>query len=189
MTCIVAQVDDVGGIWMGGDSSASAGQSIEICKEEKVFSRGTMLIGYTTSFRMGQLLKHTLNVPVHDSHVNTLTYLVNDFTEAIRSCFKAAGLMKRIDEVEEAGQFLIGYRGRLYIIESDFAVLEPYLGFTAIGAGSEVAKGAMSVTRDMEPRERLMRALESAAEFCTCVRKPFYFRHRLPTRSEGATES
>lgn len=55
MTCVVGLVDK-GTVYIGVDSAAVQGWTRRKSRVAKVFHRGPFLIGYTTSFRMGQLL-------------------------------------------------------------------------------------------------------------------------------------
>ncbi|KKN17732.1 hypothetical protein LCGC14_0962700, partial [marine sediment metagenome] len=63
MTCIVGFIDDGGKAWMGGDSAGVAGHHTHPRRDPKVFRVGPVLIGYTSSFRMGQLLRYHLKIP------------------------------------------------------------------------------------------------------------------------------
>ena len=60
MTCIVGLEHD-GKVYMGGDSAAVGGMDVYPSRIPKVFQAGRYLIGYTTSFRMGQLLQYGLD--------------------------------------------------------------------------------------------------------------------------------
>ena len=55
MTCIVGLIDGRR-VWMGGDSAGVSGLDITVRADAKVFRNGDFLIGFTSSFRMGQLL-------------------------------------------------------------------------------------------------------------------------------------
>ena len=59
MTCIIGLVAD-GRVYLGGDSAAVHGWTRRRTRLRKVFRKGPFLVGYTTSFRMGQLLEHQL---------------------------------------------------------------------------------------------------------------------------------
>ena len=56
MTCIVGVVDK-GIVHMAGDKLGSNGFTKGISVRPKVFHNGDFLVGYTTSFYMGQLLE------------------------------------------------------------------------------------------------------------------------------------
>ena len=59
MTCIVG-LETPNGIMMGCDSAAVGGGNIFTTRLKKVFKRGKFLIGYSTSFRMGQVIQYKL---------------------------------------------------------------------------------------------------------------------------------
>ena len=62
MTCIVAWLEDEK-ICIGGDSAGVAVYNMQIRADEKVFKNGEMVFGFTSSFRMGQLLRFSLILP------------------------------------------------------------------------------------------------------------------------------
>ncbi len=63
MTCIVGVVKD-GVVYIGGDSAGVSGLRLIKRKDSKVFKRKGFIIGYTSSFRMGQLLRFKLDPPI-----------------------------------------------------------------------------------------------------------------------------
>ncbi|HEY3491359.1 MAG TPA: hypothetical protein VGK43_00305 [Solirubrobacterales bacterium] len=80
---------------------------------------------------------------------------------------------KKIENgVEEGGVFLVGWRGALYTIYSDFQVGRSVRGENAVGSGGELARGALFVAKG-EPRSRVKRALEAASVFNAGVAPPF----------------
>lgn len=172
MTCVVGLVHK-GTVYIGVDSAAVQGWTRRTSRVAKVFRRGPFLIGYTTSFRMGQLLQHHLDVPPQEAGTDDVAYLVTHFIEKARALFKDKGFTKVESNTEKGGQFLVGYRGRLYTVESDFQVGEHEDGYDAIGSGAEFALGAMAALPRLAPRPRLARALEIAAHFNMGVSGPF----------------
>lgn len=62
MTCIVGLVDQ-GNVWIGGDSAGVGGYDLMLRADQKVFRNGDFLMGFTSSFRMGQLLRYKLSPP------------------------------------------------------------------------------------------------------------------------------
>ena len=62
MTCIVGLVHE-GVVYIGGDSAGVARLSLTVRADEKVFRNSDFLMGFTTSFRMGQLLRYSLKPP------------------------------------------------------------------------------------------------------------------------------
>lgn len=172
MTCVVGLVDK-GTVYIGVDSAAVQGWTRRQSRVAKVFRRGPFLIGYTTSFRMGQLLQHHLDVSAQEPGQDDVAYLVTHFIEKARALFKDKGFTKVEANTEKGGQFLVGYRGRLYTVESDFQVGEHEEGYDAIGSGADFALGAMAALDRQKPRARIGRALEIAAHFNMGVCGPF----------------
>lgn len=178
MTCIVA-VEHDGKVYMGGDSAGSNGYSIAIMTEPKVFRRGKFLIGYTTSFRMGQLLQHTLKPPALTAEWadNIPGFMVAKFIPAVRKCLSDGGYLKKSDEVIKGGTFLVGFKGELYVVESDMQVGRVADGYYAVGSGSDLALGSMYTSGHFgnrrPPKARLLDALHSAAHHACGVAGPF----------------
>lgn len=171
MTCIVG-MEHKGEVWMGGDSAGTAGNMNQrIRGDKKVFKKGEFLFGFCGSFRMGQLLRHNLQLPPPQAAgVDDATYLVNDFVNAVKVCFSEG---KELPAGFE-GAFLIGYRGHLYNIEGDFQVGQPEAKFDACGSGADVAVGAMHASSgEKNPKKRIQTALEASALNNAAVRPPF----------------
>jgi len=172
MTCVVGLVHNKK-VYIGVDSAAVQGWTRRQTSLCKAFRRGPFLIGYTTSFRMGQLLEHHLDVPKQQPKQTDMHYLVTQLIEQARTLLKEKGFAKIEANNESGGQFLLGYRGRLYSVDSDFQVGEMTEGFDAIGSGGEFALGAMKALEKLPPTRRIRRALEVAAHFNMGVCAPF----------------
>ncbi len=189
MTCIVG-LEHEGVIYVGGDSAGVDENSLEICTrlDEKVFVLDDFIIGFSGSFRIGQLLRYALVVPDQPSRKDDMAFIVTDFVDAIRTMQKDKGSMTKENELEahEAG-LVVGYNGNLYVIESDFNVLKPADKYVASGLGAPVALGALHATENlnMKPEARIMLALAAAAHFNASVRPPFYIlRHPVPESAQ-----
>ena len=169
---------------MGADSGAVGSRFIRTTRLPKVFRNGPFLIGYVGSFRMGQVLEHHLVVPSHPEGESDLTYLVTRFIEAVRGTLRDKGVMAIERHKESGGQFLVGYRGRLYSISSDFHVGDMADGFDAIGSGAVIALGAMMALGGLPPRDRITRALEITEYYTVDVCRPFHL-HTLAPNGTG----
>jgi len=191
MTCIVA-VKKNGNIYMGGDSAAISDYDAMSTVNEKVFFLGEMLIGYTYSFRMGQLIQYNLELPEpqkprpsgFDAYIGDedMRYMVSQFIPAVRQCLKDGGYTKIENNTEEGGQFLVGYRGSIYKIDTDFQVLESTRPFHAIGCGAPYAMGLLQGIGIKKPNRAVCEALQAAGEFSAGVRPPYYVfqsRHNI----------
>ena len=174
MTCIIGWIKDKK-IYMGSDSAGSNSFIIMTRNDEKVFIRDEMIFGYTSSFRMGQLLRFSLKIPLRDPKLNAYEYMCTKFIDAVRDCFKDGGFLEKKDSVEEGGTFLVGYKGKLYKIEDDLQVGIPAETYSSVGGGMYFALGAMKVLQGSEerPEDIINKSLEAAESFCVSVRRPF----------------
>lgn len=175
MTCIVA-VKDNGKVLIGGDSLGSNYQTKTVRVDQKVFIKGDMLFGFTSSFRMGQILEYAFTLPERPVDVSDMQYLVGTFIPALMTCYKDNNWLKKEQEIVSGGVFLLGYRGEIYKIESDFQVgisTEPY---GACGSGAELALGSLHTTHryDIKAKERITLAIEAASHHVVSVGGPIH---------------
>lgn len=172
MTCIAA-VAEGKRVWIGADSAGVADYRITTRADEKVFINGPLLMGFTSSFRMGQLLRYSLVAPKHEAGVSDERYLATAFMDAVRACLRTGGWSTKTNEQEHGGEFIVGYKGRLHVIYSDFQVSTPVLPMAAVGCGAELALGSLWTSRGKKPKERVLAALDAAERFSAAVRRPF----------------
>lgn len=172
MTCIVGLVD-AGSVYIGGDSAGVSGYDLTVRADSKVFQNGSFLMGFTTSFRMGQLLRYAFRPPLQEPDLDVLAYLATAFVDGVRECLKAGGYALRKDEHESGGTFLIGYRGGLYTIDSDYQVAQSVDNWMAVGCGAAYALGALFAMQAEAPRQRILKALQAAERHSAGVRAPF----------------
>lgn len=172
MTCIVGLVDD-GVVYIGGDSAAVSGMDITVRVDRKVFKNGPFVMGFTSSFRMGQLLAYKLTPPVMAPGADAMGFMVSDFVESVRTCLRDGGFTTVNNSEESGGTFLVGYAGRLFTIDSDFQVGESVSGYAAVGCGAAYALGALQHIKSKSPAERVTKALETAASLSAGVCGPF----------------
>ena len=158
---------------MGADAAGVNGWSRTARADLKVFVNGPFVMGFTSSFRMGQLLRWTFVPPVRRVDIDDEQYMSTAFVDAVRGCLKAGGLAKKEHEVESGGTFLVGYNGRIWEVADDYQVGRVLAGFNAIGSGFELCLGALHVTADLEPEVRLRLALDAATRFSGAVCAPF----------------
>ena len=177
MTAIVALVEN-GKIYMGGDSAGVSGLRLTVRKDEKVFINSDFIIGFTTSFRMGSLLRYSFNPPEKPRDFTDEEFMNTKFVDAIRECFKAGGFATSDAGAEVGGQFIVGYNKRLYTIDSDYQVGMPADPFCAAGCGIDLCLGSMCSTKGKPPRDRICTALSAAERFSAGVRGPFVVKEK-----------
>lgn len=175
MTAIAGIVQD-GVVYIAGDSAGVSGTSLTVRADPKVFRRGGWVFGFTSSFRMGQLIRYKMKLPeVHGDNMRML--MCTEFVDALRTCLGDGGWASKENERESGGNFLAGVNGRLFEIYSDFQVAERIIPFTATGCGQDLMLGSLHATQDsgMHPEMRLQKALEAAAAFSAAVCPPFAY--------------
>jgi ATP-dependent protease HslVU (ClpYQ) peptidase subunit len=172
VTCVVGLVDK-GTVYIGSDSGAVSGSNLIVRADEKVFHNGPCLIGFASSFRMGQLLRYKFTPPPRAPHTDVFSYMATDFVDAVRECLKSGGYARQESGKETGGDFLVAYGGRLFYIASDFQVGEAAADYYVIGSGAQVALGALYVSEQMASKKRVLTALEAAEQFNTDVHHPF----------------
>lgn len=187
MTCVVAYKHE-SGIYMGADSAGTAINWLSVPRfDPKIYrvSNGEdhFLFGFTTSFRMGQILGRRFVPPTRGSTAIE-NYMVVDFIDALRECMKAAGFAKKEHEQETSGTFLVAYCGRIFVVEDNYSVGESTWPFNAVGSGADLALGSMytslAAPNLLTPEHIVGHALHAAHAFNAAVRGPFVFE-RLDT--------
>ncbi|WP_213161407.1 hypothetical protein [Kaustia mangrovi] len=125
---------------------------------------------------MGQILAHHLEVPDYRIGSDVEHFMATEFVDAVRSCLSSGGFATSKDGREAGGDFLVGFVGRLFMVQEDFAVTEPANSFAAVGSGWQLALGAMAVSTRRAPAKRIAAALGAAAQMHSYVREPFCIR-------------
>lgn len=183
MTCIVGVVGDNRRVLIGGDSAGIAGWSLTPRADEKVFRAGEFVFGFTDSFRMGQLLRYKLDLDTPerrealDRHCDDLDrYMATSFVDAVRQCLEKGGYAEKDKGVEKGGVFLVGLRGRLYRVGSDFQVGRSRYPFEAVGCANAEARGALYALYPEpgpDPKGAVLGALTAAAALNGGAHPPF----------------
>ena len=100
MTCIVG-LTELGTVYIGGDSAGVNSRfDLAIRADQKVFINGPFVMGFTSSFRMGQLLRYKLTPPERYESQDLYNFMVTAFIDAVRACLKTGGFMRKENEVE-----------------------------------------------------------------------------------------
>lgn len=184
MTCIAGYIDKQNKtIYMGADTVSVCGSRVLNRKDTKLFIRSnpyknTMLIGFTGSYRMGQLLRYKLIIPQHLYHLDTYEYMCTNFIDAVRDVLKSNGYLKTVNNQEEIGRFLVAYDGRLFKIDSDLQVGESQFNYDACGNAEDVALACIrtldNYSKEIYSGEEIIRtALKVSEDLFSSVRNPF----------------
>lgn len=163
MTVIASIVAD-GTIWMASDQQSSGHVKL-IHESLKVFRNGEFLIGVAGIVRIANLLRHSFEPPKRHPDTDIEKFMATDFVNAMRLCLQSGGQLENTKGVESAWHsIVIGYQGRIFIVDCDFAVVTSNVPWMATGSGSEVALGSLWATSTLEwtPERRLENAVQAA---------------------------
>lgn len=179
MTCIVGYVKD-GNVTIGGDSAGVGGLDVTHRKDPKVFKNGPFIMGFTSSFRMGQLLMSSnFKSPYQKKKQSDYDFMVTSFIDSVKKCFKDGGYSQTYSGGDDrGGTFLVGYKGVLYMVDDDYQVSVSMDNYVAIGCGDGFAKGVLFTVdneKNLEPREKIKLSLEASTHFSGGVRPPYNF--------------
>lgn len=173
MTCVVGWITK-NDVIIGADTAGCRDDDFLVSRlDEKVFISGPMIIGYSNSFRLGQLLKYNLITPEHPTSMEAFEYMVSKFIPAVKEALDK----NQYPSSSLDGELLVGYDGQLFHIGSGLEVGQPQTAYYAIGSGSIPAIGAMTVLYE-QPRQltdelSVKLALETAERWNVSVRGPF----------------
>ncbi len=184
MTCIVG-VKHEGKVYIGGDSMGSNGHTYFQMSNSKVFrifgseNELKAVIGYTSSFRMGQLLQFRLRVAAPLEGQDLYQFMCSVFIDAVIEVLDAGKFSRYEEGVFTVGTFIVGVQDRMFIIQSDCSVSECTADYTSVGSGMEFALGSLHSSRYDECRDpkffqntgerRATLAIAAAAAHCVSV--------------------
>jgi len=185
MTCVVALTEG-DRLVMGADSGASHLPEYEMytVSMPKVFRAGPWLVGFSGSYRLGQILKFNMPWPEPPGELD-YEFMATKMTRALHECLSSqfdSGYPE--SAVNRQWQILIGRRGKVYGMNYRYDVINVTDPFTAIGSGRKVALGALHGLvdrRDLTLFERVERALLAAAKFVPGLGQPFVIESSPPT--------
>ena len=178
MTCIAGLEHD-GIVTIGSDSQGSSGNKKNEYDHSKLFEieiegfKDKLIGGFTTSFRMGQLL--TYNVPPIDAPTDSQTvhsWLITTVVPMIRDVFSDHDFEQDDNGKAKGGMFLLGYQDKLFVVQSDYSVLRPSNGYIAVGSGRQVAHGCLYADTfdEMDDgQQKVVRSIEAASNHTTSV--------------------
>ena len=172
MTAVVGYTDG-NRTWIGADSLATAStMSKAVSVSPKVFRSGSVIVGFSDSFRVGQILIHQFQMPQLLKATDAGTWVCRQFIPCLWDTLLGYDLIH--DNLMDS-ELLIGLRGRLFEVSPDFGVHEYDCAYTAVGSGGDLCKGVMYATEgsQLKPPQRLKMALRAAQKFNCSVGEPF----------------
>lgn len=164
MTCIVALSHD-NNIYMGGDRSASDGDSIVSMSRPKINIKDQWIFGYAGNIGLGQLIEF-ISFPTLKEDDDPYMILRLHIVEELKRYIETHG-----DAESDDAHWLIGCKGRLFELSSDgWGVIE--VNQSSIGSGTPYALGSLYTSIDNDPIDRIGMALGSAITYSPTCQAP-----------------
>jgi hypothetical protein len=141
-------------LYMAGDKCGSNGFTKDLYIKPKIFKRNNLAFGYTSSYRMGQILEYAkISKDLPDWTVESNVY--TSFVDWAKVAMKEGGYLKETNGVSQGGNFIF-YNGKsLYEVQDDFSLLIPEDGLLAVGAGEYHAKAIMRSFMSLVKQEKI----------------------------------
>ena len=169
---LVIAIKDKNRIVLGADKQTSVGNNKDhlATKIWEVADLPGALMGSVGSVRASQILQYSELIDKNSlGEIPTFEFVVRSLVPIIHATLEANGVRCAIPDEDEGVSvmmpncILFAYKDRAWMIWHDFSVteIEDYL---AIGSGSDIAKGVLFATVDKNPFERIVTAIDAAAE-------------------------
>ncbi len=171
VTCTVAYREgDV--VFVGSDSAASNDNFSLSRNDRKVFRIGQYVIGFSGSFRAGQVLNYCFSPSEMEG--DPKSHMIKVFIPEMKDALICGGfdLSKEIES-----SFIVAIRNNIFEIEADFQCSTPMNHYAAIGSGSSFAMGAFfacGINGIKDYKRNITAALRAASKFSGSVKPPFY---------------
>ena len=175
MTCIVALRHNKK-IYVGGDRCGASTTTKTVMANSKVFKLDNrFVVGYTSSFRYGQLLQFHVKCPKQKPKQTDMEFMVNTFVDTLRTMLKQHGYLRINSNREEIGTCIVAYKGNMYEIQDDLAVLQHAFEYVCVGSGTYHAEGSLFTREGLieDPKQRIIMSLQAASTFCPGVSGPY----------------
>lgn len=160
--------------------------SHNVVGQPKVFQpSNSLLIGVSGSYAVLNCIMHHMPIPRRLKGNDDRGYVHGQLHIAIRNALVKFNLLTAgAGEQEIKGEILIVYRGKIYVIQSDFSLIEVRSNFYAIGSGYEYTTAAYRALEmyqaDMPVASRMQEAIKITSQYCPSVNNEIttlHYRH------------
>jgi hypothetical protein len=172
MTCIIG-LEHAGAVWIGADSYVGEGHTADSLREPKVYKSGIALLGHSGSYRRLCVLRaERIRL---DGGAWTARKVTLQVVPQMVEILERHGVRHReaASGPDESGGTILCIGGCVFEIDSAMSVVRSRYGYSAIGTGARPALGLLSGTAGMEPRKRILLAMEAAERHTPTVRRPW----------------
>lgn len=174
MTCIVGVKHD-GNVYIGSDSRASNSfVHSNILGMSKIGiiegSNQKIIYGISGKQRLTNVVKNKVTLPEKTSSMNDDNYIF-EIVESIRKqAEKYNATITKDNKVDSESNWLLGYKGRLFIVQDDFSYFEWTEEYVTTGSGTYHADGYLySKQHEDNPKLRIETAIKAAAYYVNGV--------------------
>ena len=165
MTVIVG-LKHKGSVYLGCDSQGSSGWNKRNREDSKIFTAHGIGYGFTSSYRMGQIIKYHAEEALHKGReTDVYGYVVKCLVPMYRDILGKHGYKQTIHGEESGGTFLIAIDGHLFCIHGDFQVAEVVDDYDSVGCGESYALGSLFSYTNTDPEKRINKAIDAAKHF------------------------
>jgi ATP-dependent protease HslVU (ClpYQ) peptidase subunit len=166
VTAILA-IEHAEGVVLATDSAVSDDADKWVEDAPKAFRVGDVWLALSGGVREA-LLAESVSTPRGPRRgERDVVYLTLAVAEPIRRLHDEA-------KADGAGDGVIVWRGRVYLLDREYGVVRPAGGLAWAGSGGPVARAAALALHRLPARRRAQRALEIACEVCVGVAPPVH---------------
>lgn len=183
MTAIIG-VEDRGIAYVGADSSSVVGdQAVLVMRSPKVFRNGEYVIGFSYTFRFGNILQYLWSPPTPPERIEQSPelferFMVRELGPSIRAAVDEGHSLIEKEGGYEVGLAIIGVRGRIWHYERDQGILCYADGVATTGSGYNLLTASYRTIQIVKPKmptqDKVLTALHVTADsMAGGVRGPF----------------
>jgi len=172
MTCIIG-LEENGKAYVGADSMQVRGYESSMSSNKKIFRIDGFIFAHTGYSKGSQIVKYLLDIPTPE--VFDERFMFTKIAEPMRLKMKEIGYSEIKDNQEShIDGWIVAYKDKIFEINSDWETSRLNGGLSVGGCGGNIAKGVMLALQDIEPKERIKKALKIAGQCYVGVAPPFY---------------
>lgn len=185
MTAIIGMSDSLSkAVWLASDSGISDSDDTgDVGPYSKIFHTGNegveIVVGMSGNLRMGQIVEHVVMPQLKETPYYSIAerWCVTTFYHKIHDAFVEYGLLKDDAVFRMDSAMLVGIQHQLFLIDTNFEVVQASRGYDAIGSGRQIVMGALhaslALDSDAGPETHMRRALIATCDHMPNIKKPF----------------
>lgn len=157
--------------YLASDKMGSNGFTGENFKTPKLFKNGILTMAFCGSYRLGQILKHNLSPRNFQEEETIDEYVFNYLDIGIRKILKERKYLiddKGVESVDNSG-VIIAVKDRLFVLQSDLAILEAENIYITDGSGKYHQEASIYTQLEMDKKKDYRKILEDAIKYTSKI--------------------